>query len=174
MLFRSINPTRTGILDVIENMGASYEIEELNVDGERSANITVRSSALKGTVVGGELIPRLIDEIPLIALLATQAEGSTVIKDAEELRVKETDRIATVVAELSKMGADIKATEDGMIINGPTPLKGAEMDSYGDHRLGMMAAVAALKADGQVTIQDPGCISVSYPDFVNQLNSLLN
>lgn len=169
-----INPTRTGILDVIENMGASYELEELDVDGERSANITVRSSALKGTEVGGELIPRLIDEIPLIALLATQAEGTTVIKDAEELRVKETDRIATVVAELSKMGADIKATEDGMIINGPTLLKGAEMDSYGDHRLGMMAAVASLKAEGQVSIQDPGCISVSYPDFINQLNSLLN
>lgn len=169
-----INPTRTGILDVIENMGASYEIEELPVEGERAANITIRSSQLKSTEIGGELIPRLIDEIPLIALLATQAEGSTVIKDAEELRVKETDRIAAVVAELSKMGANIEATEDGMIINGPTPLTGANMDSYGDHRLGMMAAVAALKAEGTVSIQDPDCISVSYPDFINQLNSLLN
>ncbi|RNF40497.1 3-phosphoshikimate 1-carboxyvinyltransferase [Planococcus salinus] len=168
-----VNPTRTGILDVIENMGASYDLKELEVEGERAANITVRSSKLTGTEIGGELIPRLIDEIPLIALLATQAEGTTVIKDAEELRVKETDRIAAVVAELSKMGADIEATEDGMIINGPTPLNGAEMNSYGDHRLGMMAAVAALKAGGQVEIHDPDCISVSYPDFVGQLNSLL-
>jgi len=129
---------------------------------------------LTGIEIGGELIPRLIDEIPLIALIATQAHGTTVIKDAEELRVKETDRIAAVVAELSKMGADITATEDGMIINGPTALTGADMKTYGDHRLGMMAAVAALAATGEVHIDDPDCIAVSFPNFVEQMNSLIN
>lgn len=168
-----INPTRTGILDVIEQMGADFELEERQPSGERSADLTIRSSALSAIEIGGDLIPRLIDEIPLIALLATQANGTTVIKDAEELRVKETDRIAAVVAELSKMGADIRATDDGMIINGPTPLTGASVKSYGDHRLGMMEAVAALVASGEVAIDNPVCISVSYPDFVDQLDSLI-
>ncbi|MDN3438873.1 3-phosphoshikimate 1-carboxyvinyltransferase [Planococcus sp. APC 3900] len=167
-----INPTRTGILDVIEKMGASFELVENDTEGERSADVTVYSSKLKGTEIGGELIPRLIDEIPLIALIATQAEGTTVIKDAEELRVKETDRIAAVVKELSKMGADIEATEDGMIIQGPTALTGAEMTSYGDHRLGMMAAIGALAASGEVVIDDPECISISYPNFFEHLNLL--
>lgn len=119
------NPTRTGILDVIEKMGADFDVEDQTLSGERAADLTIRSSALSGTEIGGDLIPRLIDEIPLIALIATQANGTTVIKDAEELRVKETDRIAAVVAELTKLGADIQATDDGMIINGPTPLTGA-------------------------------------------------
>lgn len=167
-----INPTRTGILDVIEKMGASFELEENDTEGERSADVTVYSSKLKGTEIGGELIPRLIDEIPLIALIATQAEGTTIIKDAEELRVKETDRIAAVVKELSKMGANIEATEDGMIIQGPTALTGAEMTSYGDHRLGMMAAIGALAASGEVVIDDPECISISYPNFFEHLNLL--
>ena len=167
-----INPTRTGILDVIEKMGASIDLVEHNTQGERSADLTVYSSGLKGTEIGGELIPRLIDEIPLIALIATQAEGTTVIKDAEELRVKETDRIAAVVKELSKMGADIEATEDGMIIHGPTALTGADMTSYGDHRLGMMAAIGALAASGEVVIDDPECISISYPNFFEHLNLL--
>lgn len=168
-----INPTRTGILDVIEQMGADFDVEERQPSGERSADLTIRSSALSAIEIGGNLIPRLIDEIPLIALLATQANGTTIIKDAEELRVKETDRIAAVVAELSKMGADIQATDDGMIINGPTPLTGASVKSYGDHRLGMMEAVAALVASGEVAIDNPACISVSYPDFVAQLDSLI-
>lgn len=168
------NPTRTGILDVIEKMGADFEVEEQQVSGERAADLTIRSSALTGIEIGGDLIPRLIDEIPLIALIATQANGTTVIKDAEELRVKETDRIAAVVAELSKLGADIQATDDGMIINGPTPLAGAHVKSYGDHRLGMMAAVASLVASGDVVIDNPSCISVSYPGFVEQLDSLIN
>ncbi|MBD8014046.1 3-phosphoshikimate 1-carboxyvinyltransferase [Planococcus wigleyi] len=167
-----INPTRTGILDVIEKMGASFELVENDTEGERSADVTVYSSKLKGTEIGGELIPRLIDEIPLIALIATQAEGTTVIKDAEELRVKETDRIAAVVKELTKMGANIEATEDGMIIQGPTALTGAEMTSYGDHRLGMMAAIGALAASGEVVIDDPECISISYPNFFEHLNLL--
>lgn len=169
-----INPTRTGILDVVEQMGGIIEIEEIDTQGERSADLTVSSSSLKGIEIGGELIPRLIDEIPLIALIATQAEGTTVIKDAEELRVKETDRIAAVVKELSEMGADIEATEDGMIIHGPTVLTGAEMTTYGDHRLGMMAAIGALAASGEVVIDDPECISISYPNFFEQLNLLTN
>ncbi|GKW44746.1 3-phosphoshikimate 1-carboxyvinyltransferase [Planococcus sp. NCCP-2050] len=168
-----VNPTRTGILDVIGQMGADFDVEELETAGEPAADLTIRSSRLKGIEIGGDLIPRLIDEIPLIALIATQAEGQTVIKDAEELRVKETDRISAVVAELSKMGADITATEDGMIINGPSKLHGASMKSYGDHRLGMMAAVAALIADGEVAIDDPDCIAVSFPNFVEEMNSLL-
>ncbi|CEG22605.1 3-phosphoshikimate 1-carboxyvinyltransferase 1 [Planococcus massiliensis] len=168
-----INPTRTGILDVIEQMGADFDVEELETAGEPAADLTIRSSRLKGIEIGGDLIPRLIDEIPLIALIATQAVGRTVIKDAEELRVKETDRISAVVAELSKMGADIAATEDGMIINGPSKLHGASVKSYGDHRLGMMAAVAAMIADGEVEIDDPDCIAVSFPNFVEEMNSLL-
>lgn len=168
------NPTRTGILDVIQQMGADVDAEEIETEGERSADLTIRSSRLNGIEIGGDLIPRLIDEIPLIALIATQAHGTTVIKDAEELRVKETDRIAAVVDELSKMGADIEATDDGMVIHGPTALSGADMNSYGDHRLGMMAAVAALVSDGPVTIDDPDCISVSYPGFMEHLNSLVN
>lgn len=168
------NPTRTGILDVIGQMGADFEMEETAVEGERSADLVIRSSRLKGIEIGGALIPRLIDEIPVIALIATQCHGTTVIKDAEELRVKETDRISAVVDELAKMGADITATSDGMIINGPTSLTGAEMKTYGDHRLGMMAAVASLIADGPVTIDDPDCIAVSYPGFMEHLKRLIN
>lgn len=167
------NPTRTGILDVVKAMGADIDIEEREATGERPSDLIIRSTSLKAAEIGGSLIPRLIDEIPLIALIATQAEGMTIIKDAEELRVKETDRIAAVVAELSKMGADITATDDGMVINGPTVLSGANLQSYGDHRLGMMAAVAALVASGPVTIDDPDCISVSFPNFVEQMNSLI-
>lgn len=168
-----INPTRTGIIDVVREMGADLELNELDTEGERAAELVIRSSRLKGVNINGALIPRLIDEIPVIALIATQCHGTTVIKDAEELRVKETDRIAAVVEELSKMGADITATEDGMIIKGPTPLVGADMKTYGDHRLGMMAAVAALAADGTVGIDDPDCIAVSYPGFMEHLNSLI-
>ena len=169
-----INPTRTGILDVISQMGADFELHEKDSEGERAADLIIRSSRLEGIEIGGDLIPRLIDEIPVIALMATQCHGTTVIKDAEELRVKETDRISAVVGELKKMGADITATDDGMIINGPTPLVGAEMKTYGDHRLGMMAAVASLAAVGPVTIDDPECIAVSYPGFLEHLNSLIN
>lgn len=168
-----INPTRTGILDVISEMGADFEILETETEGERVADLVIRSSELTGIEIGGELIPRLIDEIPVIALIATQCQGTTVIKDAKELRVKETDRITAVVDELTKMGADIRATEDGMVIKGPTQLNGAAMTTYGDHRLGMMAAVASLAAEGPVTIDEPDCIAVSYPGFMDHLNSLV-
>lgn len=168
-----INPTRTGILDVFESMGADIQLAKRHSPGELAADVHVRSAALKATEIGGALIPRLIDEIPLIALVATQAVGTTIIRDAEELRVKETDRIQAVVTELKKLGADIEATEDGMVIQGPTELRGAALMSYGDHRLGMMAAVASLITEGPVTIDDPGCISISYPSFFDHLDKLV-
>ena len=167
-----INPTRTGIIEVIQAMGGTLEmtdIDELN----QAATLTVSSSSLKATSIGGDLIPRLIDELPIIALLATQAEGLTVIKDAEELKVKETNRIDAVATELNKMGANITATADGLKIQGPTPLRGADVTSYGDHRIGMMLQVAALLVeDGTVTLQKPDAIAVSYPTFFEDLDKL--
>ncbi|WP_438318458.1 3-phosphoshikimate 1-carboxyvinyltransferase [Sporosarcina sp. FA9] len=168
-----LNPTRTGIIDVLREMGAQIEITNTtDENGEPSATVKVTYGSLQGMTIGGELIPRLIDELPVIALLATQAVGTTIIKDAEELRVKETDRIAAVTNELKKMGADIEATPDGMIIHGPTPLTGGVLNSYGDHRLGMMAAIAALATSGPVFIEDPSCINISYPHFFEDLKIL--
>ena len=129
---------------------------------------------MKGIEISGDIIPTLIDELPIIALLATQAEGTTVIKDAAELRVKETDRIAAVTDELTKLGADIIATEDGMIIEGPTALSGGELKSYGDHRIGMMAAIAALVSEGAIHIEDPSCIAISYPNFFDHLSEIVS
>ncbi|MEK3765230.1 3-phosphoshikimate 1-carboxyvinyltransferase [Solibacillus sp. FSL K6-4121] len=168
-----VNETRDGILQVLQNMGANMtlEIDDANA-AEPTATITVESSQLKGTVIEGAIIPRLIDEIPIIALLATQAAGKTIIKDAEELKVKETNRIDAVVNELKKLGANIEATDDGMIIEGPTKLTGASLKTYGDHRIGMMGAVAALIANGEVTLDDADCIAVSYPSFFEHLNRL--
>lgn len=169
-----LNPTRTGIMDVLEKMGASIEINTTGSDEfEPTGDITVKTSKLNGTIIEGEIIPRLIDEIPIIALLATQATGVTIIKDAEELKVKETNRIDTVVDELNKLGADITATEDGMIIKGGTPLKGAIVNSHGDHRIGMMLAIASLLAEGEVQLENPEAIAVSYPSFFEHVNSLL-
>ncbi|MHA6259646.1 3-phosphoshikimate 1-carboxyvinyltransferase [Sporosarcina sp. CAU 1771] len=169
-----LNPTRTGIIDVLESMGAIVNILSVTDEGgEPTATVRVTHSHLKGTTIGGDLIPRLIDELPVIALMATQAEGTTIIKDAEELRVKETDRLAAVTSELKKLGANIEATEDGMIIHGPTPLTGGTMDSYGDHRLGMMPAIAALVSSEAIYIKDPACINISYPNFFEDLESLV-
>jgi 3-phosphoshikimate 1-carboxyvinyltransferase len=169
-----LNPTRTGILDVLKAMGADMTIEEYDsATGEPAGNITIKTSSLTGTVLSGDLIPRLIDEIPIIALLATQAEGKTVIKDAAELKVKETNRIDTVVNELKKLGANIVATEDGMIIHGKSgKLKGETVSSYGDHRIGMMLAVAALVCAGEVYLEQSEAIAVSYPEFFSDLHSL--
>lgn len=164
-----LNHTRTGILDVIQQMGGTYQVEWT---GEEAGNLEISHQPLHGTAIEGELIPRLIDELPIIALLATQAEGQTVVRDAKELRVKETDRIATVVAELTKMGADITATDDGFIINGPTPLHGAVVDSYDDHRLGMMLSIAALIATGEVGLKNSEAVSVSYQNFYEDLAQL--
>lgn len=168
-----LNPTRTGILDVLKNMGVLIEVmDESDENGEQSGTVIVTHSKIQPTEIGGALIPRLIDELPIIALLATQANGMTIIKNAEELRVKETDRIAAVTNELTKIGANIEATADGMIIHGPTPLTGGTMASYGDHRLGMMAAIASLIASGPVSIEDPACIDISYPTFFEDLETL--
>jgi len=168
-----INPTRDGIIEILQNMGASMTvIPNEDSQSEPTATITIETSSLKGTTIEGEIIPRLIDEIPILALLATQADGKTIIKDAEELKVKETDRIAAVVDELRKLGAKIEATEDGMMIEGPTPLQGASLQTYGDHRLGMMGAVAALITDGAVTLDDADCIAVSYPTFFEHIESV--
>lgn len=170
-----LNPTRTGILDVLKSMGVQLGVsDEQGVDGERYGTVRIRPAKLQGTEIGGKLIPRLIDELPVLALLATQAKGKTIIKDAEELRVKETDRIEAVATELRKLGAEIETTPDGMIITGPTPLAGATLQSYGDHRLGMMAAVAGLITTGPVHIDDPACIAISYPYFFEDLSKLVN
>ena len=168
-----LNPTRTGILDVLKAMGANITFEmNTRESHEEMGTIVVETASLKGTEISGDLIPRLIDEIPVIALLATQAVGKTVIKDAEELKVKETNRIDAVVNELKKLGANITATEDGMVIEGPTPLHGAELLTYGDHRIGMMAAIAALITSSPVTIDNESCIAVSYPNFFEDLLSV--
>ncbi|MEC1179090.1 3-phosphoshikimate 1-carboxyvinyltransferase [Metasolibacillus meyeri] len=167
-----MNPTRDGIISVLAEMGADIAFQVDDELAEPTAEVTIKSSELKGITIEGELIPRLIDEIPIIALLATQAQGTTVIKDAEELKVKETDRITAVVTELKKLGANIEATEDGMIIHGPTALHGAALQSYGDHRIGMMAAIAALITEGEVTVDDVDCIAVSYPTFFEHVEAL--
>lgn len=168
-----INPTRDGIIEVLHNMGASLTLmPNEDSQSEPTATITIETSTLRGTTIEGDIIPRLIDEIPILALLATQANGKTIIKDAEELKVKETDRITAVVDELKKLGANIEATEDGMIIEGPTPLRGANLKTYGDHRIGMMGAVAALITDGAVTLDDAECIAVSYPSFFEHVEEV--
>lgn len=165
-----VNPTRDGIIEVLQKMSATMSIvQESDGRAEPTATIKMKTSSLNGTTIEGAIIPRLIDEIPIIALLATQAHGKTIIKDAEELKVKETDRITAVVDELKKLGANIEATEDGMIIEGPTPLHGASLKTYGDHRIGMMGAIAALITDGVVTLDDADCIAVSYPEFFEHI-----
>ncbi|MFC0189328.1 3-phosphoshikimate 1-carboxyvinyltransferase [Fictibacillus aquaticus] len=168
-----MNPTRTGIIDALQAMGADITItNEVKDAGEPYADLIIKHSSLKGTEISGDLIPRLIDEIPVIALAATQAEGTTVIKDAAELKVKETNRIDTVVRQLAAMGADIEATDDGMIIHGKTPLNGTEADSFGDHRIGMMLAVASLIAGGETVINNSEAAAVSYPGFYDVLKKL--
>ncbi|PFD43960.1 3-phosphoshikimate 1-carboxyvinyltransferase [Bacillus cereus] len=168
-----LNPTRTGILDVLTKMGARISIDNIrNEEFEPCGDITIETSKLKGIEIGGSLIPRLIDEIPVIALLATQAERITVIKDAEELKVKETNRIDTVVDELGKLGAKIEATPDGMIIYGKQDLKGNTVNSHGDHRIGMMLAIASCIVNGEVKIENSDAVAVSYPNFFEQLAAL--
>lgn len=168
-----INPTRDGVLRVCKDMGADVTLENI-VDngGEPTADIVVKTSKLKGTVIEGAVIPTLIDEIPVIALLAAFAEGETIIKDAAELKVKESDRIALTVDNLVKMGADAKATEDGMIIQGGKSLHGASIHCKYDHRIAMTFSIAGINADGETIIEDAECINVSYPEFYKQLSSL--
>ena len=169
-----INETRTGIIDVIRAMGGKLEITDIDPIA-KSATLTVETSDLKGTEIGGALIPRLIDELPIIALLATQAQGQTVIKDAEELKVKETDRIQVVADALNSMGATITPTVDGMIIKGKSALHGAKVNTFGDHRIGMMTAIAALLvADGEVELDRAEAINTSYPSFFDDLETLIH
>lgn len=167
-----INPTRTGILDALEAMGAN--IERLNERGtvEPICDLRVHSSHLHGTTISGDLIPRLIDEIPVLAVAAAFAEGKTVIRDAQELKVKESNRIATMTTELSKTGADVQETDDGMIIRGGKPLHGADFASYADHRVAMSMAVCALACEGNSSIDDPDCVAISYPTFFETLDAL--
>lgn len=169
-----LNPTRTGILDVVEMMGGNVEIlDKKVVSGEEVGDLRVRTSDLHACEISGSLIPRLIDEIPVIAVLATQAEGTTVIKDAQDLRNKESDRISAVVNELRKFGADIDETSDGMIINGKKELKGdCELDIYHDHRLAMSMYVAGLISENPVKINQFQWVDISFPEFENLVNKL--
>ncbi len=168
-----INPTRTGILDVARAMGADITEENFRLENnEPIADLLVKSSKLKGTVISGEIIPRLIDEIPVIAVMALAAEGETVIADAAELKVKETNRITAVCTELKKCGADIAETDDGMIIRGGNRLVSADFESYGDHRMAMSLAVLAQLADGECSIDDISCTKISYPEFFDDFYKL--
>jgi len=170
-----INPTRTGIIDILLAMGARLKIgnERLEAD-EPLADIVVESSELQGIEVGGDIIPRLIDEIPVLAVAGCVARGKTVIRDAGELRVKESDRIATVASELSRLGAKVEPLPDGMVIYGGRPLLGTEVDSHFDHRLAMSLAVAGLVAKGETTIKHAHVAQVSYPAFWQALQQALN
>ncbi|MCR4690993.1 MAG: 3-phosphoshikimate 1-carboxyvinyltransferase [Lachnospiraceae bacterium] len=168
-----INPTRAGILEVAKMMGGDITLEnEKSGPGEPCADLLVRSSSLKGCVIGGDLIPTLIDELPVIAVMAAFASGTTHIKDAAELKVKESDRIMSISENLKKMGADVIPTEDGMFIEGGKALHGTVIDPYLDHRIAMSFAVASLMADGETTIENKSCVDISYPTFYNDLASL--
>lgn len=169
-----INPTRDGLLRVCKAMGADITIVSEDTTGaEPCADLLIRSSSLKGTTVEGEIIPTLIDELPVVAVMAAFADGTTVIRDAAELKVKESDRIAVMTENLRRMGADVEPTDDGMIIHGGKPLHGATIDPYQDHRIAMSFAVAALAADGETDILDPECVRISYPAFFSDLDSLI-
>lgn len=168
-----INPTRTGIIDALRAMGGYVEIlNERRSGGELVGDIEVKTSHLKATVLEGSIIPRMIDEIPVFTVAALCAEGTTYVKDAEELKVKESNRIATMSTELGKMGVIIKETDDGMIIEGGQKLKGSTVYSHLDHRVAMSCAIAALIADGDTIITDADCVGISFPDFYDVLGNL--
>ena len=168
-----VNPTRTGILEALEMMGADIQLEnERTVAGEPVADLRVRSGSLKACTIAGDLIPRLIDEIPILAVAAVFAQGTTIIRDAEELRVKESDRIAVMAKQLNSMGAKVTELPDGMEITGGTPLTGTDVDSYTDHRIAMSLAIAALNSTGTTTINRAEAASISYPDFIPTLQQV--
>jgi len=170
-----VNPTRTGLLDVLRAMGADVLLyNQSTVSGEPVADLTVRASELRGTGVGGNLVVRTIDEFPILAVAATQARGETVVRDAAELRVKETDRIATTAQALRHLGAEIEPQPDGFLVHGPTPLQGNAVHSHGDHRLAMTLAIAGLVASGETVVQDVDCITDSFPGFEATLRRLRN
>jgi len=168
-----VNPTRSGMLAVLQEMGADLQLlNQRELNGERVADIRVRFSRLKGVTVAGELIPALIDEVPVLAVAAAAAEGITEIRDAAELKVKESNRIATVVEELRKLGADLEELPDGLKIRGGRSLKGAVCKSHGDHRIAMALVVAGLVAAGETCVRDAGCIDISFPGFADVLKLL--
>ena len=165
-----VNPTRTGLLDVLRAMGAGIVLEGEHEQGnELVADVVICASNLRGVEVGGDTVVRMIDEFPILAVAATQAHGETIVRDAAELRVKESDRIATVVTELRAMGARIEPQPDGFVVEGPTRLRGAVVDSHGDHRLAMALAVAGLMAEGEVVVKNVECIDDSFPGFAGLL-----
>jgi 3-phosphoshikimate 1-carboxyvinyltransferase len=165
-----VNPTRTGLIDVLRRMGANISMgNERMICNEPVADIEVTPGQLRGMEISGKTVPTLIDELPVLAVAATQAMGTTVVKDAAELRVKETDRISAMAAELSKMGARIEQREDGWVIEGPTPLRGARCRSHGDHRVAMAVAVSGFIAQGETRIQGAECIDISFPGFLKTI-----
>jgi 3-phosphoshikimate 1-carboxyvinyltransferase len=168
-----VNPSRLGIIEALRAMGAQIAVEEERMWGcEPVADIVVRSSSLRGTVIEGALVPRLIDEVPALAVAACLAEGETIIRDASELRVKESDRIRATAAELRRLGARIEELPDGMVIRGVGGLRGAACGSHGDHRLAMALAVAGLLADGETTVRGAESVAVSYPNFWKDLDNV--
>jgi len=171
----NLNPTRTGFLKVLKKMGANIEIKNLKERfNEPLGDLEVRASSLKACSIQREEIPFLIDEIPILAVLATQAQGESSISGAEELRVKESDRIASMASELKKMGAEVEEKKDGILISGPVFLKGTKLNSYQDHRIAMSLAIAALLAEGETKITDFDCVNISFPNFLKELNKLID
>lgn len=170
-----INPTRDGVISALRAMGAKIEVLEVrNEDSEPAADLLVRYAPLHGTEIGGALIPRLIDELPVLAAAAAVAEGRTMIRDAAELKVKESNRIRTMAEGLSRLGAQVEETEDGLIIDGGAALHGGAVESYSDHRIAMSFAILSLVTDGEVRISDPDCVNISAPTFYEDLKSLLS
>jgi 3-phosphoshikimate 1-carboxyvinyltransferase len=169
-----VNPSRTGLLDILRTMGADIELleERTTTGGEPVADLVVRSAQLHGVEVGGELVPRALDELPLVALAGALAEGETVIRDAAELRVKESDRVATTTSLLRAFGVSIEERPDGMVVEGGAQLRSARAGSSGDHRLAMLGAVAGLLSDGETVIEDATAVEVSYPEFWTELARL--
>jgi 3-phosphoshikimate 1-carboxyvinyltransferase len=168
-----INPTRTGLLEILQSMGAGIRLEnEKEVSGEPVADISVEHSSLEGIDVGADLVPKTIDEFPILCIAAALARGKTKITGAKELRVKESDRIATMAAELRKMGVNVEELEDGLVIEGRERLKPATVQSHGDHRIAMSMAIAGLTAEGETTVSDTDCINTSFPGFIEILKKL--
>jgi 3-phosphoshikimate 1-carboxyvinyltransferase len=167
-----VNPTRTGALDVLEAMGARVGVATREGDGEPVADLSADPRPLRGTEVGGALVPRAIDEIPILAVAGACAEGPTVVRDAAELRVKESDRIAAIKRELGKMGVRIDERPDGIVVQGGQRLRGAHVASGGDHRMAMALAVAGLVADGETVVEDVACVQTSFPTFADLVNQL--
>ncbi len=168
-----LNPTRTGIIDVLEEMGAKITVNnEAEISGELMGDVTVESSSLRGVSIGGDIIPRLIDEIPVLAVAAAAASGQTIITDAAELKVKESNRLNAIAVELGRFGADIQESEDGLIINGGKKYTGAVCQSYNDHRIAMACTLMGLIASGQTVVKNCECIDISFPGFRETLRSL--